>query len=162
MLRIDDLLANNEQFVAGGGPEPSESGNPRQRLAIVTCMDARIDVFAALGLHIGDAHVLRNAGGRLTDDVLRSLALSTHALGVNAVLVMQHTRCGLTGVTDEQLRELTGTELDFLAIEDHAASLGRDLDTLIGTPYLDGIEVFAGVVYDVDTGKITEVDRRTR
>lgn len=162
MQRIDELLAANERYVSGGGPEASVDGKPTRRLAVVTCMDARIDVFAVLGLHIGDAHVLRNAGGRLTEDVLRSLALSSHALGVNAVVVMQHTRCGLTGVTEEQLRELTGAELDFLAIEDHRAALGRDLDTLMATPYLGGIEVFAGVVYDVDTGQVEEIDRRTR
>ena len=72
---------------------------------MITCMDARIDVFAVLGLHLGEAHVIRNAGGRVTEDVLRSLALSCHVLGVDTVVVMQHTKCGLTGVTDEYLRE---------------------------------------------------------
>ena len=76
-------------------------------------MDARIDVFAVLGLHLGEAHVIRNAGGRVTDDVLRSLALSCHVLGVDTVVVMQHTKCGLAGVTDAELRELTGAELGF-------------------------------------------------
>jgi carbonic anhydrase len=163
VLRIDDLLAANEKFVAGGGPEPSESGVPTQHLAVVTCMDARIDVFAVLGLQVGQAHVLRNAGARVTDDVLRSLALSSHALGVDAVVVMQHTRCGLSGVTDEELQELTGADLDFRAITDHPAALSRDLDALTGTPYLEGIHTFAGLLYDVDTGVVTEpVDRRTR
>ena len=71
-------------------------------------MDARIDVFAALGLHLGEAHVIRNAGGRVTDDVLRSLALSSHVLGVDTVVVMQHTKCGVAGVSDEELRRMTG------------------------------------------------------
>jgi carbonic anhydrase len=162
VLRIDELLAANERYVAGGGPEPAETGRPTKHLAIVTCMDARIDVFAVLGLHIGEAHILRNAGGRLTEDVLRSLALSNHALGVDTVVVMQHTGCGLTGVTDEQLQELTGTDLDFLAIDDHARSITDDLDALFDTPYLDGIQLVAAFVYDVDTGKVTEVARRTR
>ena len=74
---------------------------PSLRMAVVTCMDSRIDVFAVLGLHLGEAHVIRNAGGRVTDDVLRSLALSSHVLGVETVVVMQHTQCGLAGVTDE-------------------------------------------------------------
>ena len=69
-------------------------------------MDARIDVFAVLGLHLGEAHVIRNAGGRVTDDVLRSLALSSHVLGVEDVVVMQHTKCGLAGVTDREFQNL--------------------------------------------------------
>jgi carbonic anhydrase len=163
VLRIDDLLAANEKFVAGGGPEPSESSRPTQQLAVVTCMDARIDVFAVLGLHVGQANVFRNAGGRVTEDVLRSLALANHALGVDAVVVMQHTDCGLTGVTDEELQELTGADLDFRAIGDHAATLERDLDALSDTAYLDGIHTIAGLLYDVVSGKVTEpVARRTR
>lgn len=162
MLRIDELLAANERYVAGGGPEPAESGRPRKHIAIVTCMDARIDVFAVLGLHVGEAHILRNAGGRLTDDVLRSLALSTHALGVDTVVLMQHTACGLTGVTDEQLQELTGTDLEFLPIDDHARSITEDLDSLFDTPYLEGIHLLAGLVYDVVTGKVDEIARRSR
>ena len=91
-------------------------------------MDARIDVFATLGLHLGEAHVIRNAGGRITDDVLRSLALSSHVLGVDTVVVMQHTKCGLAGVTDAYLREITGADLGFLPIDDHAAALREDLE----------------------------------
>src|SRR5438094_2361995 len=86
---------------------------PKRRVAVVTCMDARIDVFAVLGLHLGEAHVIRNAGGRITDDVLRSLALSSQVLGVDTVVVMQHTKCGLAGVTDDELRRLTGADLGF-------------------------------------------------
>ena len=93
-------------------------------------MDARIDVFAALGLHLGEAHVIRNAGGRVTDDVLRSLALSTHVLGVDTVVIMQHTKCGLAGVTDEELRRLTGAGLGFFPIDDHAAALREDIHLL--------------------------------
>src|SRR4051812_45195574 len=74
---------------------------PIKKLAVVTCMDCRIDVFAVLRLEIGDAHVIRNAGGRVTDDVLRSLALSTHVLGTDSVILMQHTECGLSGASNE-------------------------------------------------------------
>src|SRR5215210_3260806 len=109
---------------------------PSRRLAVLTCMDARIDVFAALGLHLGDAHVIRNAGGRVTDDVLRSLALSSHVLGVDTVVVMQHTRCGLAGVSDEELRALTGADLGFFPIDDHAAALQEDIELLTATTYL--------------------------
>jgi carbonic anhydrase len=163
VLRIDDLLAANERFVASGGPEPATSGRPTQQLAVVTCMDSRISPLEMLGLEPGDAKILRNAGARVTDDVLRSLALANHALGVDAVVVMQHTGCGLSGVTDEELQELTGTDLEFRAIQDHTASLRRDLDLLVETPYLDGIHTIAGLLYDVTSGKVSEpVERRAR
>src|SRR3954454_6685413 len=111
MAEIERILTANEGYAAAR----SNTGSPRpgRRLAVVTCMDARIDVFAVLGLHLGEAHVIRNAGGRVTDDVLRSLALSSHVLGVDTVVVMQHTKCGLVGVDDEELRRLTGAELGF-------------------------------------------------
>jgi carbonic anhydrase len=95
---IHRLIAANEGYAAAraGVADP----RPNRQLAIVTCMDARIDVFAALGLHLGEALVLRNAGGRVTDDVLRSLALGAHVLGVDTVVVMQHTKCGIAGRSD--------------------------------------------------------------
>ena len=113
---------------------------PGRHLAVVTCMDARIDVFAVLGLHLGEAHVIRNAGGRVTEDVLRSLALSSGVLGVDTAVVMQHTKCGLVGVSDAQLRELTGADLGFLPIDDHAAALREDVERLARTPYLSGLQ----------------------
>ena len=125
-------------------------------------MDARIDVFAALGLHLGEAHVLRNAGGRVTDDVLRSLALSTHVLGVDTVVVMQHTACGLTGVTDEALRALTGADLGFFPIDDHTKALSEDIAVLTAQPYLAQLAVVAGFVYDVESGEIENVVRWER
>jgi carbonic anhydrase len=125
-------------------------------------MDARIDVFAVLGLHVGDAHVIRNAGGRVTDDVLRSLALSIHVLGVDTVVVMQHTKCGVAGVSDEELRAMTGADLDFFAFDDHAAALKEDIDRLTSTPYLWPLVVVAGFVYDVETGELTDVARWER
>ena len=103
-------------------------------MAVVTCMDARIDVFAALGLHLGEAHVIRNAGGRVTDDVLRSLALSSQIFGVDTVVGMQHTKCGLAGVTGKELRKLTGADLGFFPIDDHAAALREDIALLAAKP----------------------------
>src|SRR5580698_10240465 len=114
MPQIADLLRANQAYAAArahvADPRPS------RHIAVLTCMDARIDVFAILGLHLGEAHVIRNAGGRVTDDVLRSLALSSQVLGVDTVVVMQHTQCGLAGVTDERLRELTAADLGFFPI----------------------------------------------
>ena len=122
-------------------------------------MDARIDVFAVLGLHLGEAHVIRNAGGRVTDDVLRSLALSCHLFGVDTVAVMQHTKCGLAGVTDEELRERTGADLGFFPIDDHTAALREDVDLIARTPYLGPVKVVAGFVYDVESGELNDVVR---
>src|SRR5215210_11137 len=148
MTQISRLIDANHAYAAAranvADPRPS------RRLAVVTCMDSRIDVFAALGLHLGEAHVLRNAGGRVTDDVLRSLALSGHVLGVDTVVVMQHTKCGLAGVTDEELRKLTGADLGFFPIDDHAAALREDIEVLISKPYLEPLRVIAGFVYDVE------------
>lgn len=160
MTQITRLLAANEAYAAAravvADPRPS------QNLAVITCMDARIDVFAALGLHLGEAHVLRNAGGRVTDDVLRSLALSTHVLGVDTVVVMQHTKCGLAGVTDAELRNFTGADLGFFPIDDHAAALQEDIDLLSSTPYLWQLKMIAGFVFDVERGGLTDVIRWQR
>jgi len=160
VTEIDRHLAANRAYSAARASVAD--GRPGQRLAVVTCMDARIDVFAALGLHLGEALVIRNAGGRVTEDVLRSLALSTHVLGVDSVIVMQHTKCGLAGVTDEKLRRLTGAELGFHAIGDHAVALREDVELLASTDYLRPLAVIAGFIYDVETGKIEDVVRWER
>jgi carbonic anhydrase len=160
MPELSRMLAANEAYAAAHPPAPG--ARPTRRVAVVTCMDARIDVFAALGLSLGDAHVIRNAGGRVTDDVLRSLALSSHVLGVDTVVVMQHTGCGLAGVTDEELRERTGADLGFHAIADHHEALKEDVDVIAATPYLSPIRAVAGWVYDVDTGRVADVCRVER
>lgn len=160
MTEIARLLAANEGYAAAranvADPRPS------RHLAIVTCMDARIDVFAALGLHLGEAHVLRNAGGRVTEDVLRSLALSVHVLGVHTVVVMQHTKCGLAGRTDEELQQLTGADLGFYPIVDHASALTDDIEVLTSAEFLAPVRMIAGLVYDVESGEISDVTRWER
>jgi carbonic anhydrase len=157
---IARLLAANKGYAAARANVADS--RPSRHLAVVTCMDARIDVFAALGLHLGEAHVIRNAGGRVTDDVLRSLALSSHVLGVNTVVVMQHTKCGLEGVTDEELRAKTGANLGFFPIDDHAAALKEDVDLLSSKPYLSPLQIIAGIVFDVESGLIEDVVRWER
>jgi carbonic anhydrase len=155
MTQIAQLLAANLGYAAARANVADP--RPGRRMAIVTCMDARIDVFAVLGLHLGEAHIIRNAGGRVTDDVLRSLALSSQVLGVDTVVVMQHTKCGLAGVTDEELQELTGASLGFFPIDDHTAALKEDIAILTTTPYLAPLEVIAGFVYDVESGEVDDV-----
>jgi carbonic anhydrase len=160
MTRISELLRANLAYAAARANVADP--RPGRHLAVVTCMDARIDVFAVLGLHLGEAHVIRNAGGRVTEDVLRSLALSSGVLGVDTAVVMQHTKCGLVGVSDAQLREMTGADLGFLPIDDHAAALREDVDQLARTPYLSRIRLIAGLVYDVESGQLDDVVRWER
>ena len=160
MTQVQRLLEANAGYAAARASV--DDARPSRRLAIVTCMDARIDVFAVLGLHLGEAHVIRNAGGRVTDDVLRSLALSVHVLGVDTVVVMQHTRCGLAGVTDEELRRRTGADLGFFPIDDHAAALREDIELLTTKDYLRPLKVIAGFVYDVESGELDDVVRWER
>ena len=160
MTEIARLLEANEGYAAARANVAD--ARPHRRLAVLTCMDGRIDVFAALGLHLGEAHVIRNAGGRVTDDVLRSLALSSHVLGIDTVVVMQHTKCGLAGVTDDELQSITGADLGFFPIDDHAAALQEDIDLLTTRTYLAPLKVIAGFVYDVESGEIDDVVRWTR
>jgi carbonic anhydrase len=159
MTQIARLLEANKAYAAARANVAD--ARPGRRLAVVTCMDARIDVFAAIGLHLGEALVLRNAGGRVTEDVLRSLALATHVLGVDTVVVMQHTKCGLEGVTDDELQALTGAELGFLSIGDHTVALRQDIEVLAATPYLPLI-VVAGFIYNVESGELDDVVRWER
>jgi carbonic anhydrase len=163
MGTIDDLLANNRAHVAASDDVhlPVE---PSRHLAIVTCMDSRLDVFAALGLGDGEAHVLRNAGGVITDDVIRSLALSQHKLGTTAVMLIHHDDCGLQKVTDdgfrEELREATGVAPAF-AIEsftDVEADVRQSLRRVRSAPFLPHRDDVRGFVYDVDTGALREVE----
>ena len=132
---------------------------PRRNLAVVTCMDCRIDPLAILGLEPGDAHVLRNAGARVTTDVLRSLVKSVNQLEVTRVAVMHHTDCGAAKIVLENLRravlDATGhdpADLDFHLITDQAEALAADVEAVRSYPYLPpGTEV-AGFLYDVTTG----------
>ncbi len=160
MPEITELLRANKAYAAARANVAD--ARPSRHLAVVTCMDARIDVFAVLGLHLGEAHVIRNAGGRVTSDVLRSLALSSGVLGVDTAVVMQHTKCGLVGVTDEALRAITHADLGFFPIDDHAAALREDVETLVRTPYLSGLRTVAGLVYDVESGELEDVVRWER
>jgi carbonic anhydrase len=159
MSDIARLLAANQGYAAARANVADP--RPGRHLAIVTCMDARIDVFAVLGLHLGEALVIRNAGGRVTEDVLRSLALGCHVLGVDTVVVMQHTKCGLAGKTDEELQRLTGADLGFFAIGHHADALREDVELLTTTPYLP-LQIIAGFVYDTEGGELEDIVRWTR
>ncbi len=135
---------------------------PARRLAVLCCMDSRIDLFAMLGLAIGDAHLVRNAGGLATDDAVRSLALSRWALGTEAILVIQHTRCGLERLDEGALRERIRAESGgepprFGTFDDVWTSVGDAVARLRANPVFKGMEI-RGAVYDVDAGRLTPAE----
>jgi carbonic anhydrase len=162
MSIIDELLAKNEAFAAGLS-ERHLDVRPRLRLAIVTCMDSRLDVFAALGLGDGEAHVLRNAGGVITDDVIRSLAISQRLLGTREVMLIHHTDCGMEKISDDgfraELQQETGVAPAF-AIESFAdvdADVRQSILRVRRSAFLPQRDAVRGFVYDVDTHRLREV-----
>jgi len=163
MDTIDELFENNKAFAAGLA-ERHLNVEPQRRLAIVTCMDSRLDVFAALGLGNGEAHVLRNAGGIVTDDVIRSLALSQRKLGTREVMLIHHTDCGVQKITDDgfrmELQEATGVAPPFAieSFKDVDADVRQSILRVRSSPFLLHREVVRGFVYDVDTHRLREVE----
>jgi carbonic anhydrase len=158
MTIIDDLLQANARY-ADAFDLGELTAKPRKGIAIVSCMDARIRVHALLGLEEGDAHVIRNAGGVVTQDTIRSLAISQHLLGTTSVLVMQHTRCGLLGLDEENFKDRLPRDPSWAvgAFDDLDASVRGSVETIRGTDYLPQKGDIRGFVYDVDTGRLQEV-----
>ena len=162
MTAVDELFANNGEFAASL-PDRHLDVRPSRRLAIVTCMDSRLDVFSALGLRDGEAHVLRNAGGVVSDDVIRSLAISQRLLGTREVMLIHHTDCGMQKITDDgfraELQEATGLAPGF-AIESFAdvdADVRQSVQRVRHSPFLLHREHVRGFVYDVDSHRLREV-----
>ena len=163
MAVLAEVLGANERYAAdftkGDLPLP-----PARRLAVLTCMDARLDPAKALGLEEGDAHVIRNAGGRASDDALRSLIISYTLLGTREFLVIHHTDCGMVTFTNEQLREqlrrdmkADASAIDFLPFTDLDASVRQDVATVRSSPLIPDDITVSGFVYDVATGRLREV-----
>lgn len=159
--RIDDLLYEARLHAARfGGPRPVV---PAKHLAIVTCMDSRIDVFDLFGLGVGDAHVIRNAGGIITDDALRSLVLSQRALGTREIVLVHHTDCGLQKIREDELRaqleDETGARLPYAfgAFDDVDGAVRRAIARVKEHPFLAHREHTRGFVYEVETGTLREV-----
>lgn len=159
---IDRIIAANRDYAAAFDAS-SRPVRPRRGLAVVACMDSRMDIFALLGLEVGDAHVIRNAGGIVTDDVIRSLCLSQRLLGTRQIVLVHHTDCGLEGVDDEEfsatLEDAVGAKPAWEAggftdaFEDVRASIRR----IAGSPFIPHRDAVAGFVYDVDTGRLEPV-----
>lgn len=162
MTAIDDLVEQNRANVKAHGHRvlPTE---PSLQLAILTCMDSRIDLFGALGLKLGEAHLVRNAGGIASDDAIRSLLLSQWLLGTRAIMVIHHTRCGLETFDESALQDEIAKELRVKppfrlgAFSDVEEDTRITVRTLRESPFLSDTEI-RGFVYDVDDGELREVN----
>ncbi|MGI8760713.1 MAG: beta-class carbonic anhydrase [Jatrophihabitantaceae bacterium] len=161
MSAIDHLIHANENYAASfPGPRPQR---PKLRMTVIECMDSRLDTFGALGLQVGDAHIIRNAGGLITDDVLRSLAISQRALGTREVVILHHTDCGMHGFDDAAFRSALAGESgvepgwDVPGFTDVEAQVRESLVLVRECAWLPHREEVRGFVFDVATARIEEV-----
>jgi len=164
METFKDLLAANEDF-AEKFEVHELTGEARKGLAIVTCMDSRIDPLRIVGMKAGDAKILRNAGARVTDDVLRTLILATHLLNVNRILVMPHTDCRMASATEEEMHALimekSGVDtrgVEIRTVKDQEAALIKDIGRIESYPLLKSGITVMGAIYDVKSGKLSPLD----
>jgi carbonic anhydrase len=184
---LDEVLAANDAYAAAFGDKGNLALPPARRFAILTCMDARLDPAKYAGLREGDAHVIRNAGGRASDDAIRSLVISHKLLGTNEWFVIHHTDCGMELFTDEVMRGLLrqsldtavidgdgwhdvgrgpgsaeGDFIDWLTIKSQAESVASDVRRIRAHPLVPaGVPIY-GYVYDVKSGRLIEVPEATR
>jgi len=162
MSIIDSLLKNNEtyakSFTKGGLPLP-----PAKPVAVVACMDARIDVHRILGLQEGDAHVFRNAGGAVTDDAIRSLVISQRLLGTREIILIHHTDCGMLTFTDDQVKKQIERDVGIRpafaleAFSDLEADVRQSITRIKASPFILHKDNLRGFVYDVKSGRLREV-----
>jgi carbonic anhydrase len=182
-----EVLQANEAYAAAFGSKADLALPPARQFAILTCMDARLDPAAYAGLSEGDAHVIRNAGGRASDDAIRSLVISYKLLGTKEFFVIHHTECGMEFFTDEVMRGLLASSLetaalgadgfadvgagpgssearyiDWLTISDNAQSVAEDVARIRNHPLVPASIPIYGYLYDVKTGKLIEVPDATR
>jgi carbonic anhydrase len=166
MAIFDALVSANQDFAGrfdkGDLPMP-----PARQVAVLTCMDARLHPETFLGLRVGDAHVIRNAGGRASDDAIRSLVISQRLLGTKEIVVIHHTDCGMLTFSNDDLvakirKELgaDATGIDFLPFSDLEQSVFDDVETLRGSELIPGDIAITGAIYDVKSGRVLEVIRK--
>lgn len=164
MTIVPEILAANERYVAS-----FEKGDlatpPAKKVAVLTCMDARIDPAKALGLEEGDAHIIRNAGGRASADAIRSLVISQQLLGTVEVVVMHHTDCGMLTFQNEELRariaenlNADASDIDFLPFSDLLESVHEDVEKIRRSPFIPDEISVSGFVYDVHSGGLRQVE----
>jgi len=163
MTVFDEMVAHNEKYA-----QRFDLGHlqtpPVRKLVILTCMDSRMDLEQLLGLRVGDAHMIRNAGGLATDDAVRSLILSTHLLGTRSIAIIQHTECGLMSITDEEFRWRLSTSagkdashMQFHAFRDLDRNVREQVARVKNDPFLPKPIEVRGFVYDVKRGSLREV-----
>jgi carbonic anhydrase len=157
----DEYLQNNAEYAKGfHGPLPLP---PAKHTAVVACMDARLDVYRILGLHEGDSHVIRNAGGVVTDDAIRSIVISQRLLGTKEVILIHHTDCGMLTFTDDQIRAAIAEETGFKpsyalqAFTDLATDVRAGIARIKADPHIPHRDHVRGFIFDVATGKLNEV-----
>jgi carbonic anhydrase len=161
MTVTDELLASAERYAAtfdkGDLPMP-----PARQIAVVACMDARLNPYALLGLREGDAHLIRNAGGVITEDVIRSLAISQRLLGTKEIMLIHHTNCGMLTFTDDRFKAAIETETSLRppwapeSFTDPAADVRQSIARIQANPFVPLKDHVRGFVYDVTTGQLTE------
>lgn len=161
MSVTEEFLAHNEVYASTfDGPLPLP---PARRTAVVACMDARLNPYGILGLAEGDAHVIRNAGGVVTEDVVRSLAISQRLLGTQEIVLIHHTDCGMVTFTDDVFRQAIEKETGIRppwaaeAFPDAAADVRQSLRRVTGSPFIPHTDRVRGFVFDVATGRLDEV-----
>ncbi|MCP8994158.1 carbonic anhydrase [Streptococcus sp. CF9-1] len=163
MSYFENFLKANQAYVELHG-DLHLSIKPKTKVSIVTCMDSRLHVAPALGLALGDAHILRNAGGRVTEDMIRSLVISQQQMGTREIVVLHHTDCGAQTFNNEDFQEHLKCELgvdvsgqDFLPFQDIDESVREDMKLLRECPLIPDDVIISGAVYDVDTGSMREI-----
>jgi carbonic anhydrase len=161
MTVTDELLENNRAYAAGfSGPLPLP---PSKHIAVVACMDARLDVYRILGLGDGESHVIRNAGGVITDDEIRSLAISQRLLGTTEIILIHHTDCGMLTFTDDAFKQGIADEVGIKpqwaaeSFTDLAADVRQSIARIKANPFVPHKDSIRGFVFDVATGLLNEV-----
>ena len=162
MSTTDDLLRNNERFAEGfdKGDLPLP---PARKIAVVACMDARLNPYPILGLELGDAHVIRNAGGVITDDEIRSLAISQHLLGTEEIMLIHHTDCGMLTFSDQDFANKLESEVgqrpawEARSFSDLDQDVRDSIQRIKDSPFVPRKDSVRGFVYEVETGKLREV-----
>jgi len=162
MSATDDLLANNDAY-AGSFDKGDLPMPPGKKVAVVACMDARLDPAGALGLQEGDAHVIRNAGGVVTDDAIRSLAISQRLLGTEEIILIHHTDCGMLTFKDDEFKrsieEETGIKPEWAAeaFSDLEGDVRQSIARIKASPFVPNKDSVRGFVYEVESGRLREV-----